>query len=156
MKVLASLFLLIIVSGCASGRLAFYDSDGNVVGECVGGYDWHFYGVKDSVDWILNWCAQKAIKEGMVFSSVSDESILLKDYSYPNPKLDEVWNKKTAWKAFRSNYISEKEYGYILADIENTFYLKNIEAQSQLEAGVIDESQYNELIEKNKVLFYGE
>ena len=45
--------------------------------------------------------------------------------------------------------------GSILAHMENEFYLRNLDALLKLEQGAIDESEYRQLLEKSKAIFYG-
>lgn len=156
MKIGPFIVCLFFLVGCASGRLDILDTNGKVVGECTAGYNWHFYGASDSVDWLLNYCAQEALKETQENYTVSDESIINKDYTIPAPPTGESWNKLTAWHAFKLTHISEKVYGYILADIENVFYLSNVKAQELLENGDISKAEYNQRIESAKLSFYGE
>lgn len=144
-----------VLSGCASGQLDLYNAKGKKVGECTAGYDWHLYGVEHSVDWLLNWCAQNAIKEGIEVATVSDPSILQKDYAYPKPASGTYWTKKTSYKAFRSDVITEKEYGYILADIENEFYKRNQVTQQKFAQGKINEDEFHQLMKASKLIFYG-
>ncbi len=155
-KPLAIIFFALTLFGCSSGQLDLYNSEGKKVGECTAGYDWHLYGVKHSVDWLLNWCAQKAIEEGMDVAAVSEPSILQKDYSYPEPAAGERWNKKSSRKAFREGLITEKEYGYILAYIENEFYLRNFLAQQQIDQGEINEAEYQQLLKESTLIFHGD
>ncbi|REL27818.1 hypothetical protein DXX93_15465 [Thalassotalea euphylliae] len=155
-KKLTVFAVTLALGGCASGQLDLYNADGKKVGECTAGYDWHPYGAKDSVDWLLNWCAQQAIAEGMEVARVSDPAILQKDYSYPKPTAAPYWTKKSSKAAFRANIITETEYGYILADIENEFYLRNVDALNQLEQGEISEDDYRQLLEKSALIFYGD
>ncbi len=156
MKVGIFVVFLCFLSGCASGRLDILDANGKVVGECTAGYDWHFFGARDSVDWLLNYCAQGALEETNENYTVSDESIINKDYTIPSPPTGESWNKLTAWHAFKLKQISENIYGYILADIENTYYLRNVEAQQLLQNGDINKTEYNQRIKSYKLSFYGE
>lgn len=109
------LIFTLTLFGCASGQRDLNDSEGKKVGECTAGYDWHFYGAKHSVDWLLNWCAKKAIKEGIEVADVSEPSIPQKDYSYPEPISGVYWTKASSLKAFRSDLITEKRKGELLS-----------------------------------------
>ncbi|MFC3094114.1 hypothetical protein DRW07_11570 [Alteromonas sediminis] len=66
------------------------------------------------------------------------------------------WNKKLAWSAFWSNLINEREYGYIVADIENTYFLNTMRAEALLLKGEITQSQYEKLIAEAKNAFHGQ
>ena len=155
MKSLTILVLTLTLCSCAKGQLDLYNSEGKKVGECTAGYDWHLYGAEYSVDWLLNWCAQSAIKDGTKVVAVSDPFILEKDYSFPETESGSHWTKKSSWEAFHLDLITEKEYGYILAYIENEFYLRNLLAQQKIDQGVIGEADYQQLLKESKLLFYG-
>lgn len=155
MKFLAVLSLVVLVSGCASGQLDLYGSDGKKIGECTAGYDWHLIGVEHSVNWLLNYCYEVSLSNGDSVESVSDASIIEIDYSYPAHPSGAPWSKKLAWSAYWSDVINEEEYGYIVADLENVYYLSTLEAETQLLEGVITQSQYESLISEAKSAFHG-
>lgn len=155
MKFLAVLSLVYLVLGCASGQLDLYSADGEKVGECTAGYDWHPIGVEHSVNWLLNYCYEVAISNGDNVESVSDVYIIEIDYSYPTHPSGAPWNKKLAWSAFWSNIISAEEYGYIVADLENVYYLSTLQAEKQLLDAAITQSQYEDLISEAKYAFHG-
>jgi hypothetical protein len=43
-----------------------------------------------------------------------------------------------------------------LTDIENRCYLRNEDAQQKLKQGIISEADYDQVLEKSKVIFYGD
>ena len=141
--------------GCASGQLDLYNVKGEKIGECTAGYNWHPIGVNASVDWLLNYCVESAKNAGDEVDSVSDESVLKKDYSYPPHPSGSEWNRKIAWSAFWSDIITQEQYGYIVADLENVFFLKTLEIQAKLDAGDISQSDYDDLIAKAEYAFHG-
>ena len=154
-NLLLLIVILLILSGCAAGRLHIIDANGKIVGECTAGYEWHPYGVEDSVDWLLNYCAQGALADNCDNCSVSDESIIKKDYSFPEPPDGNTWNKVLAWQEFTADRISERKYGYILAYIENVYYRETEEADRQLKEGLINKTEHEQLIEKAEFKFRG-
>jgi hypothetical protein len=107
-KYLTILVFTMTLCGRAKGQLDLYNSEGKKIGECTAGYEWHLYGAKYSVDWLLNGCAQKVIEGGTQVATVSTPPILQKDYSFPEPKLGAHWTKKSSWEAFHSDLITEK------------------------------------------------
>ena len=155
MRYFVALILTAQLSGCASGQLDMYNAQGDKVGECTAGYNWHLIGVGASVDWLLNYCVELAKKDGYDIHSVSDESVLSKNYSYPSHPSGKKWTKKLAWSAFWSDIISQQQYGYIVADLENVFHLKTIEIREKLTSGKITKDEYNDLLLKAKFAFYG-
>ena len=108
--------ILFLLVGCAQGRLDVINTKGTVIGECSAAFDWHPHGAQDSVNYILNLCAQKYIAVGY---TVSDKSILTNDYALPVTPSGSIWNQKIAKEQFNAGYISEQKYGYILAAIES-------------------------------------
>lgn len=155
MKPLIVLGAIGILSGCASGQLDMYDADGQKIGECTAGYNWHPIGVKASVNWLLNYCVELAKREGSEIHSVSDPSVLKKDYNYPAHSSGENWTKKRAWEAYWSDTISEQQYGYIVADLENEYFLISQTLERQLNSGEITQQQYIDLIAKAEYAFHG-
>ena len=108
-----------------------------------------------SRDWLLNYCVELAKSEGSIIASVSDQSILEKDYSYPSHPSGKKWTKKLAWDSYWSDLISESEYGYIVADLENVFFLRSVELENSLQTGEISKEQYINLMKKAKFAFHG-
>lgn len=155
MKYLVALSLSFSLTGCASGQLDLFDAQGKKIGECTAGYDWHPIGVEASRDWLLNYCVELAKSEGSMVASVSDQSILEKDYSYSSHPSGQKWTKKLAWDAYWSDLISENEYGYIVADLENVFFLRTVELENQLQTGEISKEQFINLMKKAKFAFHG-
>lgn len=125
-----------------------------VVGGCVAGYDWHFYGLQDSIDYILYQCAKEAIAEGY---TIEDKALLDKDYSLPAPpKGSDEWNKKIAMASYRKGSISERKLGYILADIEFKYWEVVDSAQQELSTGKINKATFQKLTKEAKLRWLGE
>lgn len=156
MRSIIVLGLICVLSGCASGQLYMYNADGQKIGECTAGYNWHPIGVKASVNWLLNYCVELAKREGAKIHRVSDSSVLNKDYTYPAHSSGESWTKKLAWEAYWSDILSEEQYGYVVADLENEYFLTLQTLESQLNSGEITQQQYNDLIAKAEYAFLGE
>ena len=156
MKFNLLLCFALILAGCAGGRLEIYNVDGKVVGECVSGFDWHPYGVNDSVDWVLNYCARQMLDSGCDSCSVSNPGLLERDYSLPEPPEGENWNKRNAWQAFSEQKISERHYGYVLASIETIRMLALQDAEEKRRSGAVDQKEYLELVRRAEAEFSGE
>ena len=45
LKHLITLIFTFLISGCAERQVDILDKQGNIVGGCIAGYDWHFYGL---------------------------------------------------------------------------------------------------------------
>lgn len=148
-----SILLVALLSGCASGRLDVYDDKGNIIGECTGQYDWHFYGVRDSVNYILHVCAQQAITNGY---HIKDQTILNTDFTLPESPNGQRWNKALAMSQFYDDQITKRQLGYVLSAIEYEYFLKERDAEEKLEKGEITQAEFNEIIEDAKRIWYGE
>lgn len=138
--------------GCAQGRLDVIDTNGKVIGECSAAFDWHWYGAKDSVNYILGLCVQEQIVKGY---TISNKEILNNDYSLPEPPKGSFWNKVTAKKQFKKGNISEQKYGYILAAIEYEYILKLGQAENDLAKQLINKKAFEQAVEKAKREFNG-
>lgn len=152
MKKTSILIAACLVVGCARGQIDIIDADENIVGQCSANFYGHWYGAQDSVDYILHICAKEQVAKGF---RISDESILDNDYTLPTPPQGAAWNKRTAKQEFNGGNISEKQYGYVLAAIEYEFWLAKGRAEKQLEAGVIDEEEYERELSKAEDKFEG-
>ncbi|MBU2978809.1 hypothetical protein [Alteromonas sp. C1M14] len=155
MKYVVVLSLSYSLFGCASGKLDMFDTQGQKIGECTAGYKWHLIGAEASRDWLLNYCVETAKSEGDFVFRVSDQSILEKDYSYPSHPSGLKWTRKLAWDAYWSDLISEREYGYIVAELENVFFLRSLELENELQSGEISRQQYTNLMKKAESAFHG-
>ena len=150
-KITFILFSLLVL-GCAQGRVDVLDQDENVIGSCTADFNFHWYGAQDSVNYILYLCAKENMEKGY---KISDESILVKDYTIPEPPDGEDWSKKLAKDQFSQEQISEKEYGYILASIEYEYWQKLEIAEQQLLRSTITQMEYDRLVKEAKVKFEG-
>ncbi|MBB1269475.1 hypothetical protein [Shewanella sp. SR44-3] len=152
MKQWFTVLFMSFLAGCAQGHLDIMDADGKVVGDCSANFDWHWHGAQDSVNYILNLCAQEHIAKGY---AVSDESILANDYTLPLASKGETWNKISGQEHFTRGLISEQQYGYILAAIEYDYLSKLKHAARQLAENNINKKQYDHLLMQAKLEFNG-
>ncbi|MEM7359901.1 MAG: hypothetical protein AAF431_12445 [Pseudomonadota bacterium] len=152
MKLYLALIPALFIFGCAKGQVDVLNQDGEILGSCTAEFNWHWYGAKDSVDYLLYICAKEHRDNGKV---ISDNSIFDNDYSLPKPSEGESWNKLNAYSAFKTGQFSEQKYGYILAAIEHDFDLKKQRAREQLDSGAIDQQLYEKKIKNAESTFYG-
>ncbi|MFD2166162.1 hypothetical protein ACFSJY_07755 [Thalassotalea euphylliae] len=151
--------LLFVLTGCASGELFVYNQEGKTVGHCTSGFDWHPYGVQASTDWILHYCAQIALAackekhQGECTTSLPE--LVARDFSLPVPPQGEQWHKINARSAFFANEITETQYGYILAKIENDHTLAYQKAEADLAAGHLSTSEYEAKLRAADLAFNG-
>lgn len=108
--------LIFICSACTtSGQLYYVDTKGNEKLGC----DVEFIGIpsvdKFAVEYALSLCAKSIVKKGGVIK----ESHLLKiDTTIPAAPCGAAWTHELAKQHFQSKYLSKKEYGYIVANID--------------------------------------
>ncbi|MFT5162151.1 MAG: hypothetical protein ACI9FJ_000719 [Alteromonadaceae bacterium] len=154
MKIKLYLAIAILLSGCAGGRLDIMDQDGKIVGECIAGYDWHFDGLEDSIDYALYQCAKESIEKG---HTISDKSLLALDFTLPQPPDgNKLWNKKRAMAHFHAGDIKEQQLGYILAAIELEYMMIGWAAQADLAAGKISQTELDQIIKAARFIWLGE
>lgn len=149
LKVIVVLFCL---SGCAERVIDISDQEGNIVGGCNAGYDWHFYGLQDSIDYMLYECAKDSIAKGF---KISDERLLTLDFTLPQPPEGELWNKKIAMREFYNGSLTERKLGYILAAIEYDYQKVAWKADSDLASGTITKAEFNKIIKDAKLKWLG-
>jgi hypothetical protein len=147
------IILLFFLSGCAERIIDISNKDGAVVGECNAGFDWHFYGLQDSIDYLLYQCAKDSIAKGY---TISDERLLTIDFSLPELQVGKSWNKKLAMEYFHKSKLTERELGYILAAVEYD-YMKVIWAsKDDLASRKITEAEFNKRVKAAKLNWLGE
>jgi len=142
-----------LLFACATREIDIFDDKGKVVGGCIAGYDWHLYGLQDSIDYMLYKCAKSSISAGY---SLSDTSLLTKDFSLPLPPKGQRWNKKLAMQQFHQGYISETKLGYILAEIEYLYLITMRQARQALADGKIDQARFENISKQAKYHWLGE
>ena len=129
------------------------DKDGKLVGACNAGFDWHFYGLQDSIDYILYQCAKDSIANG---HTISDERLLTLDFTLPDPPAGKSWNKKLAMQYFHDDKMTERKLGYILASIELD-YMKTVwSAEDDLASGKINKAAFDTIVNQAKTNWLGE
>jgi len=141
------------LSGCAERIIQIIDPQGKVVGECNAGYDWHLYGLQDSIDYMLYQCAKADIAKG---NSVSDERLLILDFTLPEPPPGKTWNKKLAMDSFHDGKISERKLGYVLAEVEFRYMKAMWKAEDDLAEGKISKEEFEEIEERARKIWQGE
>ena len=143
---------LCCLAGCAERVIDITDEDGKVVGGCNAGYDWHFYGLQDSIDYMLYECAKDSIAKGF---KISDERLLTLDFTLPEAPDGKAWNKALAMHHFHQGDITEQKLGYILAAIEYDYYLATRSANDDLLKGKITEQEYEAIVKEAKYKWLG-
>ncbi|MDP2562336.1 hypothetical protein [Psychrobium sp. 1_MG-2023] len=152
-NLLRAVVILFCLSGCAERVIDITDKDGEVIGGCKAGFDWHFYGLQDSIDYMLYECAKDSIAKGF---TISDDRLLTLDFTLPSPPEGELWNKKLAMHHFHKENITERELGYILAAIENEYQKVAWPAEDDLASGKITKTEFIKIIKEAKFKWLGE
>jgi hypothetical protein len=152
-KIIITTLLLISVIGCSNRVIHIVDENGKEVGECKAGYYLHFYGLEDSIDYMLYQCAKDSIDKGLKISGVLP---LDRDYTLPKPPKGLPWNKKMAMHHFENDEISERKLGYILAAIEYKYHLKMLDAEKRYADGEIDKTEFNKITAQAEFDWRGE
>ena len=145
--------LLLCLSGCAERVIDIRDKEGKVVGGCNAGFDWHLYGLQDSIDYLLYECAKESIAKGY---TISDERLLTIDFTLPEPPKGQLWNKKLAMSQFHRGKISERKLGYILAATEYQYFKTIWAAEDDLANGKISEVEFDDIDKVAKLKWLGE
>jgi len=149
---LKAMALLFFLSGCAERVIDISDNEGKIVGGCNAGFDWHFYGLQDSIDYVLYECAKESIAKGY---TISDKRLLTLDFTLPDPPQGQSWNRKLAMRQFHSGKISERQLGYILAATEFEYIKVIWGAEEDLANGKITEAEFNEIDKTAKLKWLG-
>jgi hypothetical protein len=147
------ILVVLLLVGCAGRQIDITDSEGNVIGECVAGFDWHFYGLQDSIDYILHLCAKDSIEKGY---TISDKSLLERDFTLPKPPEGKSWNKKLAMHHFKKGDITEQKLGYVLAAIEHEYIVTSRAAEVKLTQGEISKVEFEQIISDARYAWLGE
>ena len=113
------MLLLVIVFfslGCTtSGQLYYVDTEGVEKLAC----DVEFIGMpsvdKFAVEYALSLCAKSIVKKGGV---IKEEHLLSIDIAIPLAPCEKAWTHELAKQEYKSNNLTKKEYGYIVANID--------------------------------------
>ncbi|PMJ97239.1 hypothetical protein BCU12_22180 [Vibrio sp. 10N.261.55.A7] len=152
-RIIISLLILSSTFGCSKRVIHIVDDSGKEVGECMAGYYLHYYGLEDSIDYMLYQCAKGLIDKGYKISGVLP---LDRDYTLPKPPEGKPWNKKLAMSHFKSDKITERELGYVLAATEYEYHLKMLDAEKRFAEGNIDETEFNKITQEAEFIWRGE
>ncbi|WP_371379339.1 hypothetical protein [Thalassotalea aquiviva] len=152
-NLLKTIVVLFCLSGCAERVIDITDKEGKIVGGCNAGFDWHFYGLQHSIDYMLYECAKDSIAKGF---TISDERLLTLDFTLPQPPDGKLWNKKLAMHHFYKGNITERKLGYILAAIEYEYQKVAWPAEDDLANGKITQAEFNKIIKDAKFKWLGE
>lgn len=148
-----SAILLIMLSACAERSIYIYNAENEIIGECMAGYDWHLYGIQDSIDYILHKCAKEHVAKGR---RISDPGLFEKDFTLPVPPADKPWTKNLAMAEFHAGRIDERRLGYVLAEVEYQHIMRRRDAEARLANGKIDDAEFLRLMKASELTWKGE
>lgn len=104
------------------GKLEYIATDGSIKVACETEYSGAPAVDHYAVEYVLSHCAQKAAKKGL---QVVDQSLLETDLSIPEDPDGEPWTFERATELYKTNRLTDKEYGYIVAFIDLNLSLQN-------------------------------
>lgn len=70
---------------------------------------------KYAVEYALSYCAKKAVKKGY---QIEDKYLLKVDTAIPLAPCEKAWDHELAKQKYQQGQLTEKEYGYIVANID--------------------------------------
>ncbi|MCW8832219.1 MAG: hypothetical protein OQK09_09630 [Colwellia sp.] len=116
MRQLSLILIILFLTACATqGQLEYITAEGERKTACETEYTWAPSVDKYAVEYILSYCAKKAVKQG---HKVIDETLLEIDLSLPTQPNSEPWTFEYAQELHSLNQLSDKEYGYIIAYLD--------------------------------------
>jgi len=116
MRVIFAILLIFTLSACTTrGQLAYITTTGEHKTACETEYTWAPSVDKYAVEYILSYCAKKAVEKG---HKVLDKSLLKLDLTIPNNPKGVAWTFEYAKKLHKQDELSDKELGYIIAFID--------------------------------------
>ena len=115
MRILLLLLPPFLISCATQGKLEYITAEGEYKTACETEYTWQPSVDKYAVEYILSYCAKKAVEQG---HKVLDESLLEINTQIPLSPNGKAWTFEYAKKLHSKNKLNDKEYGYIIADID--------------------------------------
>ena len=108
-------FVLLLLNGCTTGQLYYLDKNGDRKLACDVEFTGNPWVDKYAVEYSLSLCAKSVVKKG---GTVREVHLLDIDTSIPIPPCGVRWNHDLAKQMYKSDELSKKEYGYIVAHID--------------------------------------
>jgi hypothetical protein len=115
LRLLISLLIGVSLSACTQGRLEYVTSSGEHKIACETEYTWAPTVDKYAVEYILTYCAKKAVAQG---HTVINESLLTLNTNITLPPKGKKWTYELAESLHTSNQLTDKEFGYIIAYLD--------------------------------------
>lgn len=112
MKLLVTVFSILLMIGCTTGRLEYVTPDGETKYGCETEYTWQPSVDKYAVEYILSHCAKQADQLG---HTVTNTGLLNLDLSIPAPPTGKTWSFELAKSMHKKGQLTDKQYGYLIA-----------------------------------------
>jgi len=112
---LFTFFVLIFLVGCTTGRLVYLTKEGDKRTACETEYTWAPSVDKYAVEYVLSYCAKKAVGNGF---TVIDKRLLSLNTTIPQPPVGKSWSHPLAEELYDNNLLTDKEYGYLIAYLD--------------------------------------
>jgi len=107
--------IFIFLVGCTTGRLEYLTKEGDKRTACETEYTWAPSVDKYAVEYILSYCAKKAVENGF---TVIDKRLLSLNTTTPQPPVGKSWSHPFAEELYDNNLLTDKEYGYLIAYLD--------------------------------------
>lgn len=107
--------LVYFLAGCTSGHLEYVTPQGEKKVACETEYTWEPSVDKYAVEYIISYCAMRAVEKG---NSVINKSLLTIDRKLPEPPLGKSWSHELAKQLHNQGQLTNKEYGYLIAALD--------------------------------------
>lgn len=114
-KLFTLCFVVLYLPACTSGYLEYVTPEGETKVACRTEYTWQPSVDKYAVEYILSYCAKRAVEEG---NSVVDRRLLGLDLTLPKPPEGKAWSYELAKQLHRRGALVNKEYGYLIAALD--------------------------------------
>lgn len=114
-KKISMMLALICLTACTTGQLKYITAEGETKVACDVEYSWKPSVDKYAVEYILSYCAKKAVEKG---HAVIDSRLLALDLSVPDAPEGQTWSHELAKKQHHIGLLTDREYGYIIAFID--------------------------------------
>jgi len=105
----------VLLVGCTTGRLEYVTKEGDKRTACETEYTWSPSVDKYAVEYVLSYCAKKAVEKGFI---VIDRRLLTLDTTIPQPPKGKLWSHSLAKELHDDNLLTDKEYGYLVGYLD--------------------------------------
>lgn len=105
----------VILVGCTTGHLEYITPEGIKKIACETEYTWQPSVDKYAVEYIVSYCAIRAVEEG---NTLLNAGLLEIDRSLPAAPAGVFWSHELAKSMYQRGQLTDKEYGYLIAALD--------------------------------------